>query len=352
MFENFFQSKKNAFGLDIGYKSLKAVELRQSGKNFSLVGYREIPIPENTVQKNSIVNKNEIIQALRDAVSSAKPHRITLRKVCSALPASLTFTKILKMPAMKPEELEKAIPYEVADFFPIPIIEMNLDWHVMNNSNAAGPKAEMEILVVGAPKTLVKDYMEITSKAGLELLALETKPISTARAVLADDRSESAVLVDIGAEVTGISLADQGLIEITTIVQTGGNAITRDLAKALDASPEEAENIKISQKLELIKSDSKNTSIIKNLTPIIDEIKGSIKYFETRMKKNTKITQIILSGGGSQLHHLDKYLEKQLGIPTKIANPWAKVKVRPSDAPPPKEALRYANALGLAMREI
>jgi type IV pilus assembly protein PilM len=345
MLENFIGGNKNSFGLDIGYSSIKTVELKKNGKFFSLVGYNETAIPENSIKKNSITNKPEMIKAIRQAVSSTKPHKITLSSVCSAIPSSHVFTKILKLPQMKSEELDKAVYYEVADFFPIPVSEMNIDWHIMINSNS---NKEIELLVIGTSKTLVNDYIEIFSKSGLSLTALETKPIANARAIFAEGKNEASVLVDIGSEATSISFLDNNTIVISTVVPVGSSALTRDLAKTMDVTIEKAENAKKTNKFEFGKEDL----ITKNLAPIIQEIKDSIRYFEVRIERNGKINNIFLCGGGSQLHHLDKYIEKELKIPTTVANPWERIRLRPSDASSPKDALKYTTAIGLAMREL
>ena len=346
MLENFLGNNKNSFGLDIGYSSVKAVELKKNGKYFSLIGYGETAIPENSIKKNSIANKAEIIKAIKQTVSNTKPHKILLNDVCSAIPSSQIFTKILKLPQMKLQELEKAVYYEVADFFPIPINEMNIDWHVMNNSDPANK--EMSVLVIGTSKTLVNDYMEIFAASGLSLNALESKPIANARAINSSSKNGSSVLVDIGAEATSISFLDNDAIEMSTVVPVGSLAITRELAKSMKISIDKAENLKKTHKFDLEKTEA----ITKNLAPIIQEIKDSIRYFEVRIERNGKINNIFLCGGGSQLYHLDKYIEKELKIATKLANPWEKIKFRPSEAPSPKDALKYTTAIGLAMREI
>lgn len=350
MFEDLLEKKRKIFGLDIGYNTLKVVELKKGGDNFNIIGFNESPVPPNSVQKNGIKGKPIIAKVIQKALISAKPHQISARAVCSALPESLVFTKIIKLPNMKKEDLDRAIPHEVAEFFPLPISELNLDWQIINPNNNTGK--EMEILVIATPKTLVNDYMETITMAGLELVVLETKPIAAHRAILGDNNKETLILVDIGAETSGISIIEEGMIKITGTLKSGGNNITRSLSQELKIDIEEAEKIKKNNGLELGKQDMKNTVIINNLRPIIEEISEMIKYYQTRLKKDDKIEQIKLCGGSSRILNLDKFIEKELNIPTTLANPYTFIKNKPTELIPASEIMKYTTAIGLAMRDI
>lgn len=353
MFENLLEKKKKTFGLDIGYNTLKVVQLKKSGQGFYLIGYNEVEIPAASVQKNGIKGKAEIAKMVQKATASAKPHSIPAKAVCSALPESLVFTKIIHLPQMKKQELENAVPHEVAEFFPMPLNEMNLDWQILNpNQTNKDGKKELEILVIAAPKTLVNDFMEIVTASGLELVSLETKPIAAARAVLDPEDKDSTVLVDIGAETSGISIIEEDLVKITGTVKSGSNAISRALTQALKIKPEEAERMKKTEGLELGKRDAKNIAILRAIKPILEEIEKMTKYYQTRLKKEAKINQIKLLGGGARMPNLAAFIQKELNITTGVANPWLKVKNRPNELVPSSEALKYSTALGLAMREI
>ncbi|GAH22810.1 unnamed protein product, partial [marine sediment metagenome] len=58
-------------------------------------------------------------------------------------------------------------------------------------------------------------------------------------------------------------------------------------------------------------------------------------------------------GQGSFIRHMDRYLEKQLNIPTTLINPITKVSL-PDAAilPDVSEGASFALALGLAMRKV
>ena len=351
MFENILETKKEYFGLDIGHATIKIIDLAKSGKDFSLRSHNEVPISPNAMGTSGISNKNELAQVIKKALETAKPRKIIAKAVCSALPETVVFSKVIKMPKMKGNDLAKAVPFEAAEFFPIPLSEMNLDWHVIDTQNNPEAK-EMEILVIAVSKVLVKDYLEIFNLAGLELIALETKAIAAARAVLLPEEKDRYVLVDFGSEASSVCIVENGVVKNTGTIKTGGNAITRGLVTVLKIKPEEAEKIKKTSGIEPGKKDEKNLAVIRALFPIIEEVNNSIKYFQTRVEKDAKIKQIKIYGGAARLPNLTDYLQKNLNIPTVLANPWTRIKTRPSEAVPAQDALKYTTAIGLAMREL
>lgn len=151
MFEGILGIKQPTFGLDIGLKTMKLVEVSGSGAGASLLGAVEVKVPEHSITKEGVKDKDKIAKILQEAVAVAKPHRINTKLIASALPESLVFTKSLELPKMKPEELAKNIPFQATEFFPIPPEETYMDWHVVGEL----PNGTMEVLVVAAPKVLV-----------------------------------------------------------------------------------------------------------------------------------------------------------------------------------------------------
>lgn len=349
MFDNLTGSK-DVFGLDIGYNTLKIAELRQTGNTYRIFGYNEVAVPNNCIQKTGIKNKEELTKIIINATKNAKPNSISTKKVCTALPESLVFTKIIKVPYMKKEELDKAIPYEVAEFFPLPLEEMIIDWHIYYKNKKS--KDNLEVLVVGAIKSLVKDFIEVTKNAGLELVSLETKPIAASRVLINESQKGVTALVDIGSETSSVSIFDNGELKMTGTVKSGGNVLTNELAKISNIDLLDAEKIKMREGIPLESKTDKTKVILEILRPIVEEISNTIKYYQTRIKNSESFKEIILLGGGGALTNLTTVIEKELKIPTRIAVPWNKIKIRPSEKIHDLEALKYINAFGLAMKKI
>ena len=225
MFESILGIKKATFGLDIGYQTMKLVQVKGSGKNARLVGAIEMPIMTDSLSKDGIQNKEKLAETIRQAMAAAKPHPITAKIVASALPESLVFTKSIEVPKMSVKELDKNIPYQATEFFPIPTEETYMDWQVVGQKDN-----NMEVLVVAAPKVLVKAMVNVVELASLELMGLETKPISLIRALINPQDKETYLILDIGAKTTSLVCYDQQAIKLTSTVAIGGNHLQTNFA--------------------------------------------------------------------------------------------------------------------------
>ncbi|MBM2821101.1 MAG: type pilus assembly protein PilM [Candidatus Berkelbacteria bacterium] len=127
MYESVLGLKKPIFGLDIGYSTLKVIQLKGEGPKAKLLGVAEIGIEPKALSKDGISDQKRVAESILTAMKMAKPNPITARLVSSALPESLVFTKSVDIPSMKSEEINKNIPYQASEFFPVPVNEMYME---------------------------------------------------------------------------------------------------------------------------------------------------------------------------------------------------------------------------------
>ena len=308
MYESVLGLKKPIFGLDIGYQTLKVIQLKGDGAGARLLGVGEVPIEPKTVSKEGIKDKKKAAESIIAAIKIAKPHSISAKIVSSALPESLVFTKSIGLPNMTPQEINKNIPYQASEFFPIPPQEMYIDWQIVGQLPG---KNLVDVLVVAAPKRIVDSFAETIQMAGLELSSLETKPVAVVRALIPPSDPGPYLIADVGAKTSGIICYDQRTIKITSTISSGGD----DLAKDLEP----------------------------NLKNLISEILHLIKYYQNRIGQATIFRKIILTGGGANIPNLAPLMENQTKIKTEIG--WPQIQLKTFNP-------KFAAAIGLAMKKI
>jgi len=315
LYESVLGLNKPIFGLDIGYETLKVMQLKGDGPGARLFGVAEVKIEPKTLGKDGIKNKKEAALAIIAAMKAARPHQINARVVSSALPESLVFTKSIDVPQMTPEEINKNIPYQAGEFFPIPPNEMYMDWQMVGalpGKNPASPKAgSVDVLVVAAPRVIIDSFAEVIKMANLELSSLETKPVSDSRALINPKDPGPYLIVDIGAKSSSIICFDQGTIKLTSTVSCGGDDLARDFQP--------------------------------NNDNLASEIIHLIKYYQNRIGQATIFRKILLCGGGSNTPNVAPSLEKATRIRTEIS--WPVIKTKTYNP-------KFATVIGLAMKRI
>ena len=318
----------SVFGLDIGYETLRLVQVKKGLNGASLIGCSNIPLTEKILEKDRIRNKAEVASLIKEACRKAKPFPITAKRIVSALPETFAFSKTIQMPKMSAKDYAEAVPLEAAQYLPIPIGEAYFDYQTL----IAHPEKDLvDILVVAAPKQLVEDYVEVTQMAGFELAALETKPLAIGRALLSPKEKDGTAIIEIGTEFSRISIWDGVNIRLSTTVGVGKNQLFEALGVVYHGN-------KISPSI-----DNKNSEEISiPLNEIVNETLSSIKYHRNRDFKAKEIKTILLCGSGAKIGGIDHFIEKSIKITTKIMAPILAGKT--------KLGTEYTTAYGLSLR--
>lgn len=341
-------SKKDVFGLDIGAQTIKVLQFKKKGKLIYLYSYNSVPTPLNSIEKGKIKDKKAIIQTIKKACSESKIHPIKTKKVISLLPETLVFTKIIEVPqGMSKEEITEALKWEIDESIPYSFEEIYMDWHILKTP-ITNKNQKNKILMLVSQKEVVDDYVDTFLKAGLEPLALEIQPSAVTRALVKKGSLKGILIADIGALTTGITIYDQGSIQLTCSVLHGGEDFTNAMAANFKIEPLRAEQIKLNPSPETLIKIQK--AVYPFLEIITKEMRRSIKYYQDYSK--SEIKKIFLCGGGANLPGLTSYFSEKTKIKTEIGNPWVNITTYPLKAVPKIQATTYTSVIGLALREL
>lgn len=279
-----FHETSSIFGLDIGFETLKLVQLEQQAKRIFLHGAINLPLSERILDKDRFRDKTQTAKMIQQACANAKPRPIEAKKIVSVLPETFVFSKTIQMPKMREAEYARALPLEAAQYLPLPIEEVYLDYQIL----IVHPDEPLiDLLFVASPRRLVDDYVETARMAGMELMALETKPLALGRALLSAKDNAGYLIAAVGTEITRISIWDGNKIRLTTTVGMGQNQLDDN----------------------------------RSLSPIIEEMIEAIRYHQNRDYRPKPIKQILICGSGAKAAGLEEIIEEKLKIDTIIAKP-------------------------------
>jgi cell division protein FtsA len=109
-----------------------------------------------------------------------------------------------------------------------------------------GIRLEVEAHIVTGASTSVSNLVKCVRDSGVEIDDLILQPLASGEAVLKEsEREMGVVLADIGGGTTDIGIFIEGSIWHSTILQTGGEHLTRDVAVGLRTPRNIAEQLKI-----------------------------------------------------------------------------------------------------------
>lgn len=232
-----------------------------------------------------------------------------------------------------------------------------------------GSTLEANFHIIIGQTAAAKNIYTCVRKAGLEVSALVLEPIASALAVLSDEEKEAGVaLVDIGGGTTDIAIFQDHIIRHTAVIPFGGEIITEDVKEGCSIIKRYAEELKLKFGSALSEKNSDNEVVaipglrgrppkeitLRNLASIIEaRLEEIIEQIDFEIKnsgfKKKLIGGIVLTGGGSQLKHIDMLTQYITGMDTRIGYPNEYLSGKNSDK---IAAPMYATGIGLVIEGI
>lgn len=340
----FFQDKP-IFGIDIGFSSIKVMQIDRSTKKQTITGYGVTGFDATAIENGVIVKPEVLAKATHGLFTKNLVGDITTHRAAFALPASRAFARTMLLPKLSGKDLTDAVKLEAEQYIPIPIDDLYIDYSISRSTDK-----ETELLAIAVPKKIVDSYMTFAQIIGVEPVAIETTITAASRLfVQAEQNDIPTMLIDFGSLSTDITIYD-GAIIVTGTVPGGGDSFTANIATALSVSKQEAHIVKTKYGLSVSK---KQKEITEGVKPILDqmgrEIRRMIRYYEERSGTERKIGQIITMGGGANMPGLSEYLINQLRLPVRMCDPWHNLNFGGLQPPNTVEKSVYITVAGLAL---
>jgi len=338
---------QSIIGLDIGFHSIKAVEIGRVDNNTALLSLGSIPLQSATVVSEIPSDEQIIVDAIGKLLADMK---VKSRVVNISLPESSVYTRVIDVPRLTDKELAASIRWEAEQYIPLPIDQVNLDYAVLGNDKSGNT---MQVLLVAAPIKTIERYTRILTKADLTVSSIETDAIAMLR-IIPKTLSESAnvLLLNIGARASDICLVRGKILTFVRSVPSGGDSFTRAIADELGFTLPQAEEYKRAYGLDKTKLEGKIAlSIMPVFSIILEEVKKIIVYFKEH-NSSENITECIVYGGSARLPGLIYYTASETGLNTQLGNPFDNIYIDPKiKAQVESNISIFAIATGLALKE-
>lgn len=356
--------KKTYLGVDIGASSIKVVEISNEKGRAHLMTYGYLELPMHDGGDTLFDDPKKTGTWLADVCKQAD---VKSTQAMTALQTANVFSTILALPKAKdPKQLKPTIDAELTKLVPLPLSEMItystfIDGEKKEDEKKRSQEVKKEekekftrVLVTGAAKTHVQNYLEIFKTAKLNLQAIDTESFALIRALIGKDKG-AIMILDLGSKRTNLFIVEKGIPFVSRSINLGGDSVTKLISEQMQMSEDDAERTKRDLG---IAGNGATGGLPKILEPIMQPIVNEIRfafqlYANMELTDIKQVEKIILTGGSSHLPHITEFLAETLNMNVYRGDPWARV-VYPSDLSVVLEEIgpRMSVAVGLAMREI
>ncbi len=356
----------SVLGVDIGTSSIKVVQLRREKGRAVLETYGEIalgPYSGTEVGRATHLSPTERGKALTDLVNESN---VTATNAGVSVPFLSSLTSVIEMPDMPAEQLAQMIPLEARKYIPANINEVLLDWFIIpkDQSNSEWSRDDeekddvkkTEVLLVAIHNEVLTNLQTISKTAGLNVGFYELEIFGAVRSSLAHGIAP-IMIVDIGAATTKVYIVERGVIRFSHLINLGSQEMTLSVSRALGWNFEHAERMKkdlglmVREGTDAEQDNQVKQALLSTLGRIFSDVNRVLLSYEKKHGRN--VSRIVLTGGGSGLHGLTKYISEIVSVEVEKGNPFEKIQT-PAFL---EEVLNevgpeFAVAVGMALRKM
>jgi len=324
---------KRIFALDIGYSSVKVLELTRHGNalRIAALDIRHIPLP---MRKSQAGLNILIVKYIREMLPSARLRNAEVRVL---LADRSTVYRRASVPSGAVKEIVNAIKFQIKKDLPFGLDTCEISYQGFKPK--IKDKQNLEVLAV--------DGKALAERMGwVEEAEIVPRVITAAAAVnrflVKDSPNLSAgknavLLVDIGASKTTITILENDKLILCRTLAAGGD----DFTEALSGQPFGPGNAELNDiQAEKYKFDvgmptdrdpvSLKVSI--QLRPVVEriitEINRSLDFYRSKQTE-AEVPKMLLYGGGALMKNLPQFLAENIGIEVIVANPLAWLQADP-----------------------
>jgi len=312
-------SKTRLVGLDIGSKSIKAAEIIEGKKGFTLSKFGMVDIGPGLIEEGAIKDPEATADILRNLFKS---YGIKNHKVAISIGGYSVIVKKISVQNATEDQLQDTIHFEAEQYIPFDINDVNLDFQILGE-NENNPN-QMNVLLVAAKKEMVNDYINLAELAGLEPRIIDVDAFALQNVFELNYEpaaEENIALIDIGASKTSLNILKGVNSVFMRDVSLGCGQINQKICSLIDCSVDEAEAIKFGEGSDKISAEDLSDIISSVVTDWCTEIRRAMDFFYSTYPDD-QIKRIILSGGGGNIQELRQLLAVETSAEVSTINPF------------------------------
>ena len=338
--------------VDLGSDSIKILVAEIYNKKLNVLAVSNVK--SSGIKKGLIVDANEILVSLREAISEIEGKlMITIDKVIASVPSYYStfeivtgevdideYGKITGLDVVK--VLQKAVKSKLKmdrDLVTIIPIYYIVDdkKNIKDPKNLIGKKLGVKAMMATTPSKNVQSIISIFQSLGIDVVDVNLGSIADYNEFKnnTSDTGVSAV-INIGHDITTVSLFNKGIIINSEVIQIGGKNIDNDISYVFKLDKKDSSKLKenfavahkkfsrvndvkeaVTTNRDLISITQYDISqvVMSRLTEILKLAKK-----QTYLLTNREISYIIITGGTAELPGMSYLVEEIFGSNAKVGN--------------------------------
>lgn len=347
--------------IDLGSHAVKVATWKVGSRNALEPDKRYTqPVPQDG-SPTTLEHRLAALDALVDDQPRLKPSSSDV--VVMAWPSNEAAFHRVSMPFTDRAQIERTLPFAVENEVPFELDEMVLSWRVAEQSE------QSDVMALLARRERVREWLDALGERGFDPASVHVDAdlfgpwAFDPPAVVVDADAPGptptplVAVLDVGHSHTSVSVVRNGVVQFARSVNVGGHAFTRAVQEALGCTWEEAERYKhgdMTTDVEDAVTDAgtgrhsgydllpaaAREKVDAAIGLLLAEVRSTLIKAEDVLRG--EVAEVRLCGGSSRMVALWEYLEQDLGVPVRAAQPPK------GDRTPPEFAVAWALASATA----
>jgi type IV pilus assembly protein PilM len=315
-----FSRTKTTVGLDIGSSLIKLAIIDHTKGIPELTKVALTPVLPDAIVEGEIMDPALVTDAIRTTIDAIDT---PIKSVVTAVSGRDVIIKRIQTERVKPAQAREVIRLEAEQHVP-DVESVEIDFQILDADNFDD---EMSVLFVAAKRDLIDAKVRIVGDAGLNTGIVDVEAFALHNAFEfnhPDALSGGTALVNIGNEITNVTILDNGTPILSRDIPVGTRRFREDLQYTHALTPDEAEAT--------IRGNARTAQLNAVLENRCEEIASGIEraatFLATSGKSATQVTTVYICGGGSRTPGLADILGRCLNLPIRQANPLENLLIR------------------------
>lgn len=313
-------------GVDISASAVKLVELSKSSGGYQVEAFGIEQLPANTLVDERIQDTEVVGNALSRLLAKTKARS---RSGAAAVGGSTAIIKTIEMDAgLSEDDIEAELSLEADEHIPYPLDEVALDFEVIGPTQGSTSKIDVQLVACKSETVDEREVALITAGVTGKVVEVEGFALERAYGLLVpqlegDPEKLTVGIVDIGAWRTSLTVLRGGKTVYHRVQPFGGAQLTEQIQNHYGRSLEEAEFAKRRGGL----PDDYESEVLAPFEEVLaQQISRALQFFFA-VGQYDHLDHLFLAGGTAVIKGLDKVIQEQVGVRTRIANPFLDMSV-------------------------
>ncbi|MHC4887742.1 MAG: pilus assembly protein PilM, partial [Planctomycetota bacterium] len=315
-------------GIEVGAESVKILSLRRQKEDYIVLGAGLAHLPKDLDEAES---PSAAIASI--VQRTIRNHKIPVGTTVFGISGKGSLIRYSTLPIVPAWKLAMLVAFEVEEKAGTSA-EVAHDYHIIDLPDFTDE--EFFVLLAQAHADTVNRQLEVARGSVRRANFLDMRCLAPFNlfAISAQCREEeTSLLLDIGAEETGLTLQCGKTLLYSRPLGCGGGKFTGRVAQALNLTQEAAEELKLhgdgilpaDQDLLEERERIVSESLKAEASTLCSTIQSSLQFFDSQVRmaggkggEALSPERVILTGGGSRLKGLCAFIEGRLQIPCEI----------------------------------